>query len=377
MTHDAIPQTERAILAGICSRRAHSENHAFEELQQLTQTAGATVVAFALQQRRAPHQRTFLGPGKVEDIHRTVHELDADLVIIDADISPSQQRHLEDILGVKVLDRTALILDIFAQHATSNEGRLQVELAQLTYMLPRLRGRGVELSRLGGGIGTRGPGETKLESDRRRIRARIHTLKRRLKDVERHRALTRRRRSDMFTCTLVGYTNAGKSSLMNALTHAGVHVEDALFATLDSTTRRLYLADVGEIVITDTVGFIKDLPHELVAAFHSTLTEVSMADLLLHLVDVSSEYWADHVLAVERTLEMIDAATVPRLLVLNKLDSLNEATIRRLREAYPSAICISALTGRGLDDLREHLGDVLRSRQATEQRNDLSKDYEV
>lgn len=310
-----------------------------------------------------PDPRTFLGKGKVTEIKQFIKEAEADLVVIDSSITPSQQRHLEDELKVKILDRTAIILDIFAKHASTNEGKLQVELAQLSYLFPRLYGRGIELSRLGGGIGTRGPGETKLEVDRRRIKVRISTLKRRLKRIENHRNLVRRQRlKKMFTVSLVGYTNAGKSTLLNTLTKASVHANDQLFATLDLTTRRLYLenntcesSEPLGIVISDTVGFIRNLPHELIAAFHSTLEEVRLSNLLLHVVDASHSEYHLQIVAVEETLEAIGAKKVPLITVFNKIDELSIKERERIKNAYPDAFFISALTGDGIGELKRTL----------------------
>lgn len=277
----------------------------------------------------------------------------ATMVVFDDELSPSQQQHLEEEIGVKVLDRTALILDIFAQRAHTSEGKLQVELAQLEYNLPRLRGLWLHLSRLGGGIGTRGPGETQLEVDRRRVRQRIQRIKRELKEVAKNRETQRKKRheSAVYTVSLVGYTNAGKSTLLNALTGAEVLVEDKLFATLDSTSRCLKTPNHQPIVISDTVGFINKLPHQLVAAFRSTLDEVRDADLLLHVVDASHPNMREQMDAVESVLEEIGAAEKPRLTVLNKIDLLGDGDRERLRKVYPDAVLISAVSGAGLEDL--------------------------
>ena len=311
------------------------------------------MVARVRQAKEKPHVRTYIGPGKTEEVRLLADTLDADLIIFDDDLSASQQRNLEDILGRKVLDRTALILDIFAQHAHSREGKLQVELAQLEYLLPRLTGKGIALSRLGGGIGTRGPGETKLEVDRRRIRHRIGSLKRELKHVEQNRSVQRKKRekSGVFSVSLVGYTNTGKSTLLNALTDAEVLVEDKLFATLDSTTRRLVRANNLLLVLTDTVGFIHKLPHQLVAAFRSTLDEVRKADLLLHVIDASHTHMREQMRAVDAVLGEIGASGYPTVAVLNKQDLLDEEYKNNLRKQYPDAVLVSAKTGKGLDNL--------------------------
>lgn len=305
------------------------------------------------QTKEKPHVRTYIGPGKTEEVGLLAESLDANLVILDDDLSASQQHNLEDALERKVIDRTALILDIFAQHAHSSEGKLQVELAQLNYLLPRLTGRGVELSRLGGGIGTRGPGETKLEVDRRRIRHRIANLKRELKHVAQNRAIQRKRRekSGVFSISLVGYTNTGKSTLLNALTDAQVLVEDKLFATLDSTTRRLLLPNHQPIVLSDTVGFIHKLPHQLVAAFRSTLEEVRKADLLLHVIDASHPQMREQMRAVDGVLGEIGVVGEPAINVFNKQDLLDGQTKESLRTQYPDGVLVSAQTGEGLEDL--------------------------
>ncbi|SHE28236.1 GTP-binding protein HflX [Desulfofundulus australicus DSM 11792] len=336
-----------------------------EELARLADTAGAQVVGRVVQRARRPDPATFLGRGKVrEEIAPACRELGVDLVICDHELSPAQVRNLEEELGVRVIDRTQLILDIFARRARTREGRLQVELAQLEYLYPRLTGRGTELSRLGGGIGTRGPGETKLETDRRRIKRRITDLRRELEEVRRHRALLRARRQGvpLTLVSLVGYTNAGKSTLLNALTGAGVPAEDKLFATLDPTTRRLVLPNNEMVLLTDTVGFIRRLPHHLVAAFRATLEEVVEADLLLHVVDVSSPDYPDQVKAVEKVLASLGAGEKPTILVYNKIDRLTAEETWLLPTGRP-AVAVSALTGRGLDELRRLIMEVLRDQR--------------
>lgn len=332
-----------------------------DELGQLASAAGARVVGRVIQERDKPHSRTFIGPGKAQEIGELAKALGATMVVFDDELSPSQQQHLEEEIRVKVLDRTALILDIFAQRAQTSEGKLQVELAQLEYNLPRLRGLWLHLSRLGGGIGTRGPGETQLEVDRRRVRQRISRIKRELKEVAKNRETQRKKRheSAAMTASLVGYTNAGKSTLLNALTGADVLVEDKLFATLDSTSRRLKAANHHPIVISDTVGFINKLPHQLVAAFRSTLDEVRDADLLLHVVDASQPNMREQMMAVETVLEEIGAAEKPRLTVMNKVDLLSDADIKRLKKIYPDAIPVSAAEGTGIDELVERIESAL------------------
>ncbi len=346
-----------------------SPDESLEELAQLSATAGLQVEGRIVQTLRdGVSPATFIGAGKVNEVKDAVGETNAQAVIFDDDLSPAQQRNLEQALGVKVVDRTQLILDIFAQHAKSLAGKLQVELAQLEYLRPRLTRQWTHLSRLGGGVGTRGPGETQLEVDRRRIRERIATLRRRLQDVERTRALQRHERARTpFPCVaLVGYTNAGKSTLMNALTRAGVLVEDKLFATLDPTSRRLDLPGGQPVMLIDTVGFINKLPHQLVDAFKSTLEEVRAADLLLHVVDAAHPRWEEHKAVVEKVLEEINAGGKPMLTVFNKLDLLTAAPPEAESQPWrrtplrlepdgngkeSEAFGVSALTGAGLTPL--------------------------
>ena len=332
-----------------------------DELEKLAQSAGANVVGKFTQRLKRVSPATLIGRGKVEEIQGRLRETKPDLAIFDEDLSPAQQRNLESAFQLRVIDRSQLILDIFAQRARSNEGKLQVELAQLEYLLPRLTRRWAHLSRLGGGIGTRGPGETQLEVDRRRVREKIATLKRRLVTVERTRALQRRERLEVpyATIALVGYTNSGKSTLMNTLTRAGVLVEDKLFATLDPTIRCLRLPNGDRVMVVDTVGFINKIPHSLIEAFKSTLEEVRSADLLLHLVDMTSPIYEEQIEVVEAVLRDIGAGDTPYLMVPNKVD-LASAPFQRLagnggREACP----ISALTGQGVDHLLEAIGNIL------------------
>jgi GTP-binding protein HflX len=321
------------------------------ELARLAATAGLAVAGETVQPLRRVHAATFVGQGKVEQIRALADDVRADVVIFDDPLSPAQQRNLERGCNRKVIDRSALILDIFAQRARSLEGKMQVELAQLQYLLPRLTRQWTHLSRLGGGVGTRGPGETQLEVDRRRVRERIAQLRRRLTDVARTRGLHRHERATVPfpTVTLVGYTNSGKSTLMNTLTRAGVLVEDRLFATLDPTIRRLRLPEGLTVLLADTVGFIHKLPHQLVEAFKSTLEEVRAADLLVHVVDVSHPTWPEQVRVVEDVLRDIDAGDRPVLLALNKVDLLPAG--RLPPEAPADAIAVSARTGRGVDTL--------------------------
>ncbi len=336
--------------------------YSLEELQRLTETAGAKVIHKFRQQIRSVTPATLVGRGKVEEIQGALKELQPDVVVVDEDLSPAQQRNLESAFKIRVIDRSQLILDIFAQRARSNEGKLQVELAQLEYLLPRLTRQWTHLSRLGGGIGTRGPGETQLEVDRRRIRERIAHLKRRLKTVERTRTLQRRERDKVpfATVALVGYTNAGKSTLMNALTRAGVLVEDKLFATLDPTIRSLRLPTGDKVMIVDTVGFINKIPHSLVESFKSTLEEVRSADLLLHLVDMASPLFEEQIRVVDEVLQEIGAGDVPSILVPNKIDMFSSAPMQQLKSRAVEGVCpISALTGAGIDALLDLIGRVL------------------
>jgi GTP-binding protein HflX len=336
--------------------------YSMEELERLAETAGAKVVEKFRQQLRNVTPATLIGRGKVDEIRTAVSDLHPDLVIVDEDLTPAQQRNLETAFKIRVIDRSQLILDIFAQRARSNEGKLQVELAQLEYLLPRLTRQWTHLSRLGGGIGTRGPGETQLEVDRRRIRERIGHLKRRLKTVERTRSLHRKERDEVpfTTVALVGYTNAGKSTLMNALTRAGVFVEDKLFATLDPTTRALRLPTGDKVMLVDTVGFINKIPHSLVEAFKSTLEEVKSADLLLHLIDLANPLFEEQIQVVEQVLQEIGAGQIPVLLVPNKIDIVPSMPLQRLKQRAAEGVSpISALTGEGIDRLLAMVGTIL------------------
>jgi GTPase len=332
--------------------RARTES-SLDELALLAASAGARVVGSLLQERARRDPATLIGRGKVEEVKQRAEESEADVLLFDEDLTPAQQRNLEREVGRKTLDRTQLILDIFARRARTREGRLQVELAQLDYMLPRLAGKGVLLSRLGGGIGTRGPGETKLETDRRRIRQRIQSIKREIEHVRRERLVRReaRGRREAPVVALVGYTNAGKSTLFNALTHGAAVVSDHLFMTLDPLVRKVRLGPGRELLLVDTVGFIQKLPHALVAAFRATLEEVKEADLLFHVVDASAEGVGERESAVEGVLAEIGAADRPRVLVLNKADRTARERLGALAEARSGAVVVSALTGDGLGDL--------------------------
>jgi GTPase len=350
---------ERALLVGIATGaggRARTES-SVEELGLLAKSAGADVVGSLIQERQRKDPATLIGRGKVLDVARISNETRADLLLFDDELSPAQQRNLEHAVGRKTVDRTQLILDIFARRARTREGRLQVELAQLDYMLPRLTGKGVLLSRLGGGIGTRGPGETKLETDRRRIRQRIQAVRREIDRVRRSRTTRReaRQRTAVPVVALVGYTNAGKSTLFTRLTGAQTAVSDQLFLTLDPLVRRARLGSGRQVLMVDTVGFIQKLPHGLVAAFRATLEEVVEADLLLHVMDAAAEDMDARSAAVNQVLEEIGAAARPVVAVLNKIDLIPKTRVAALAQAHPDAVLTSATTGEGIDALRTTL----------------------
>jgi GTPase len=356
---------ERALICGTyrSSRDREAAASSLEEMALLAKSARAEIVDVISQERKRPDSATYFGTGKVDDLKELVGEKDITIVMVDAELSPVQARNLEAKLGVKVLDRTELILDIFAQRARSREGRLQVELAQLQYLMPRLTGKGVSLSRLGGGIGTRGPGETKLETDRRRIRTRVAVLKESIEHVRRERLTRRegRRRRAEPIVSLVGYTNAGKSSLFRALTgEEKVEVSDRLFMTLDPLMRGVRITERENIVLVDTVGFIRSLPHGLVAAFRATLEEVVEADLVLHVIDGTDPEMAQKEKAVREVLEEIGAEESPnRLVVINKIDGADEAARLALRSERPDAVQVSAISGEGLDALKRRIAEML------------------
>ncbi len=356
-------ERQKAFLVGVAIRGTDLDEaeRSLEELALLTDTAGSDPVEVVLQRRDAYDPATLIGRGKAAELAADIKALDVDVAVFDNDLTPAQQRNLQQIFEVDVVDRVALILDIFAQHATSKVGMIQVELAQLQYRLPRLRGKGTKLSRLGGGIGTRGPGETALETDRRRILDKIAKLKRELKAAAQTQQTERkaRRKARIPAVALVGYTNAGKSTLLNHLTGAGVLVEDRLFSTLDSTVRRLELPGGQKLLLSDTVGFVRRLPHQLVEAFRSTLAETIEADLLLHVVDGADPDAERQIAAVHEVLEDIGAGDARELLVLNKRDIAEPALLNRLRLLHPGAVAISALTGEGVDDLLEAVGKLL------------------
>lgn len=353
---------ERVVLAGVWTTgTVQDAERSLRELAQLAETAGSTVVDGVIQRREAPDPATYLGSGKVKELAAIVTSEHADTVICDGELTPGQLRQLESIVKVKVVDRTWLILDIFAQHARSREGKAQVSLAQMQYLLPRLRGWGESLSRQGGGraggatggVGTRGPGETKIETDRRRIRTQMAKLRKQLKELEKTRITQRqsREQSGIATVALTGYTNAGKSSLLNAMTGAGVLVQDALFATLDPTVRKVHLPSGREFTLADTVGFVRHLPHDLVEAFRSTLTEVRHADLIVHVVDGADEDPFGQVSAVREVLAEIHAQAIPELIVVNKTDIADPVTLAALVTNFPDCIMVSAQTGSGIPEL--------------------------
>ncbi|MBF6181484.1 GTPase HflX [Nocardia otitidiscaviarum] len=364
---------ERVVLVGVWTEGTATQAEAsMAELAALAETAGSEVLDALIQRRDKPDPATYIGSGKAEELRAVVLDTGADTVICDGELTPAQLTALEKVVKVKVIDRTALILDIFAQHATSREGKAQVSLAQMEYMLPRLRGWGESMSRQAGGragsnggVGLRGPGETKIETDRRRIRERMAKLRREIREMKTARDTKRSKRtsSGIPQVAIVGYTNAGKSSLMNALTGAGILVQDALFATLDPTTRRAALEDGREVVFTDTVGFVRHLPTQLVEAFRSTLEEVTGADLLLHVVDGSDPLPDQQIKAVRKVVSEVlresDTPAPRELLVVNKIDALDPLELTQLRAAMPDAVFVSARTGAGLTDLRDRLAEIL------------------
>lgn len=360
--------SERAILIGMEWGRNDSlwtVDDSLEELKQLADTAGATVIKKFIQKRPKPDPAFFIGRGKVQELALYAQQENIDLCIFDDELSPAQQRNIESVMGIRILDRTALILDIFAQRARTNEGKLQVELAQLQYTLPRIMGKGLMLSRLGGGIGTRGPGETKLEVDRRRIRDRIAFIKDQIEKVKAVRSLHRskRKKNNVFEVSLVGYTNAGKSTLLNTLTNSDIYAKDQLFATLDPTTRQLTLPNKQEIIITDTVGFIQRLPHQLIAAFRSTLEVVTEADLLVHVIDVSHELYKEQAAAVHEVLKEIGAETKPVITVYNKIDKLpSDSKLADRLALEEDTVCISAAKKLNLETLQQMIESHLKSK---------------
>ncbi|MEM9927517.1 MAG: GTPase HflX [Cyanobacteria bacterium P01_D01_bin.50] len=365
---------DRVVVVGVLTQKTIPQQFqdTITELGRLVDTAGGKVLLTMRQKRSRIHPQTVVGEGKVQEIALSVQTLGANLVVFDRDLSPAQVRNLELQIGVRVVDRTELILDIFAQRARSGAGKLQVELAQLEYMLPRLTGRGQAMSRLGGGIGTRGPGETKLETERRAISRRITRLQKEVNQLQAHRERLRQRRQhrEVPTIAIVGYTNAGKSTLLNALTNASVYTADQLFATLDPTTRRLVVPhaateETQEILATDTVGFIHELPGALMDAFRATLEEVTEADALVHLVDLSHSAWLSHIRSVRDILAQMPVTPGPALVVFNKIDQANSETLADAREEYPMAVFISAQQRLGLETLRERLAQLIQYANAS------------
>ena len=362
--YDLKETKERVILVGVQADDNEDTEKSLDELEELAQTAGAETVGRIIQNREQIHPGTYVGKGKLDEIKNLLWETDATGIICDDELSPAQLGNLQDALDTKVMDRTLIILDIFAERASTNEGKIQVELAQLKYRQSRLVGLGKSLSRLGGGIGTRGPGEKKLEMDRRLIKGRIAQLNRELKDVKRHREVTREQRSrnHIPVIAIVGYTNAGKSTLLNRLTGASVLEEDKLFATLDPTTRGLKLPSGQEVLLTDTVGFIRKLPHHLIEAFKSTLEEAKYADMILHVVDVSNPQMDEQMYTVYETLQNLDVKDKVVITAFNKQDRLTEVPIIRDFKADHIAN-ISARTGQGLDALQSVIEQILRERK--------------
>ncbi|MCU0526162.1 MAG: GTPase HflX [Elainella sp. Prado103] len=369
VAHQVSDGQDRVLLVGLMTKDvvAQSFQNELRELEKLVETAGGSVVEVLTQRRISPHPQTVVGEGKVQEIALAAQTLGVSLIVFDRDLSPTQVRNLEGQIGIRVVDRTEVILDIFAQRAQSQAGKLQVELAQLEYMLPRLTGRGRAMSRLGGGIGTRGPGETKLETERRAIQRRIARLQQEVNQLQAHRSRLRQQRQhqEVPSVAIVGYTNAGKSTLLNALTNAEVYAADQLFATLDPTTRRLVITDpVTEqplpIVLTDTVGFIHELPPTLMDAFRATLEEVTEADALLHVVDLSHSAWQEQIRSVMNILKQMPLTPGPILLVFNKVDQADGDALRFAQEEFPQALFISAAERLGLETLRQRIAQLIR-----------------
>ncbi|HOK22554.1 MAG TPA: GTPase HflX [Candidatus Hydrothermia bacterium] len=363
-------KTEKALLVGVCSssqERWHELNR-LEELQQLAEAAGAEVFEKIIQIRPSFDPSYLIGKGKAIEIKDICEKFDIDVLIFDQDLSPSQVRNLEKIIKCKIIDRTELILDIFAQHADTVEAKIQVELAQLLYRMTRLTGKGIDLSRLGGGIGTRGPGEKKLEVDRRKIKERISHLKKELGEIEKTRELHYRRRREIYKVTLIGYTNSGKSSVMNLLTRSTLPVEERPFSTLDATTRIMYQETLKKpVVISDTVGFIEDIPHHLIASFKATLGVAREANLLVHVIDIINNPIEDKINTVQQVLNEIQCGDKPILNVFNKIDLVIEPSVfERIKERYPDALFISAKLNKGIESLKQ---EIIRTFQSLELNN--------
>jgi len=348
---------EKALLIGItdCPRKRWQAIQSLQELANLTTTAGAEVIESFIQIKQKFDPATLIGRGKVYELAKICRELNINLLIFDAELSAAQIRNIEEIIDQRVVDRTTLILDIFARHAQTRAAKLQVELAQLEYRLPRLKGMGLELSRLGGGIGTRGPGEKKLEVDRRKIQKRISVLKKLLRKIEQIRVIQRKRRINLPRIAVVGYTNAGKSSLINTLTKANLLTSDSLFSTLDSNTSLFFIPPRYKMLITDTVGFLKNLPHNLIASFHATLAEVLEADILIHIIDATAEDLQEKILTVQQVLEEISVSEKLIIPVFNKIDRLFKEDKERIAHHYPDSFFVSALSGDGIDKLKDYL----------------------
>ena len=348
---------EKAILVGMAAATPSSDGTStLDELASLADTAGAEIVGRVVQRHRKIYPSTFIGKGKIEELRRACESAGADLVVFDDELTPAQLRNLEKAAGARVIDRTELVLDIFARRAKTREAMIQVEKAQLEYLLPRLTRMWVHLSRLGGGIGTRGPGETQLEVDRRRIREKLAVLKKKLSSIDTEREVQSKKRRSVFNVCIVGYTNVGKSTLFNRIAGSQVFTEDKLFATLDATTRQVFFSGLGKAVLTDTVGFIRKLPHGLVASFRATLQEVLQADALLHVADATAPRVDDQVTTVEAVLQDLGVSSAPTVLVFNKVDLIeDDAVLYGLRASYSGSLLTSAVTGQGVDELLERL----------------------
>ena len=365
-TYEVDEEQERVILIAVQEQNGDDAEESLDELGELAVTAGAVVAGRVIQKREAIHPGTYIGKGKIDEVHELLAATQADGIICDDELTPAQMRNLEEELGCKIMDRTLLILDIFAGRATTSEGKIQVEMAQLKYRQARLTGMGNILSRLGGGIGTRGPGEKKLEMDRRLIKSRIAQLNKELEEVVRHREVARSQRSKQAipVAAIVGYTNAGKSTLLNRLTGAGVLEEDKLFATLDPTTRQLTLESGQKLLLTDTVGFIRKLPHHLINAFRSTLEEAKYADLIIHVVDASNPQMEQQMYVVYQTLEQLGVKDKTVITAFNKMDKLPEDASMLLRDfKADQTVCMSVRTGDGLENLLNTIEDILRSQK--------------